>query len=569
MALAQSPGLAPRPLLKAERQQRLQAERAPVQWPLPRRPSTHIRRLGAATATAALGLKALSSRRRRGRELGACSVLPERSFALVVGNESAPRPRESQVTALAAVPYETAGAEELVETSIALSAAFGLNTVPTLATLATAIFCHEGGHFLCAKSVNLPAVEFSIGFGPELLSTEQPVSEVPNDTCEFTDAEKDTVRLERFAGDVKVIVNGKQVWTGIPSLNQSNRALDCGGQGTCVVPEDLNGEVEAILQKATAVAAEEVEQPKDTIYSLRLLPIGGYVRFDDRKTVKLADGTMVTRLESMPILAQLWVYAGGVLTNVGVAFTALLVSALTVGVPDSKPLPGIRVEALGEDDVLRTGLRAKDVLLRIGDLDLHAPGQSVSATVDFIRQLPAMQPVSVLVERAGREIELNIVPLTDAKTGLQRLGVSIITNTERIFLKATGLLDAAGLATSTMQRQLDEQLTALKGLVSFSGTGDIVGPVGMIKQGSDLTEAEGLIGLAMFFVSINLNLALLNVLPVPALDGGKIAFALAGSIFGKPVDEEKKQAVESAFILLVLVGIASLTIKDVTKLFAP
>jgi len=111
----------------------------------------------------------------------------------------------------------------------------------------------------------------------------------------------------------------------------------------------------------------------------------------------------------------------------------------------------------------------------------------------------------------------------------------------------------------------------LKGLLSFSGntTGEIIGPVGILRQGTELTEAEGLIGLAMFFVSVNLNLALLNALPVPALDGGKIVFTLAGKVLGKPIDENQQKDVESFFIILVFLGVAGLTLKDFARMFSP
>lgn len=174
------------------------------------------------------------------------------------------------------------------------------------------------------------------------------------------------------------------------------------------------------------------------------------------------------------------------------------------------------------------------------------------------------------MDRAGQELRLDIVPLSDVSTGFQRLGVQIVTNAERIFLKTNDVLEAASIATANIQQQLGEQISVLKSILSASSAaGEIVGPVGIIQQGSQLTDAEGLIGLATFFVTVNLNLALLNVLPIPGLDGGKIAFAVAGKVLGKPLDEETKQNVESVFISLVLLLLAGLTLKDVTKLFQP
>lgn len=510
-----------------------------------------------AFAAATCGVKAVSHRHRRWRDCNS---------AWLCGSPAAPRAQRGSVSVL------VGGSDlELAETSLELSAAFGVSSVSTLATLATAVFFHESGHFLCAKTVNLPAAEFSIGFGPEVFTTaeERPPGS-PDEVTEFKDAQNDLVRLERFSSTISIVVNDKQVWKGIPTFDSSSKTLDCGGQGTCEVSDDVLDEVKNTLQKATDNQLKDLETPVDTIFSLRVLPIGGFVRFDERKTVKLQDGTMITALDSMSVSAQLWVYAGGVVTNMVVAFATLSAAALTTGVPDKKALPGILVSRLGEDDVLRTGLRSKDVLLQIGDLDLHASGQSVGATVDFIHRLPAKQPVSVLVDRAGQEFRLDIVPLSDISTGFQRLGVQILTNTERVFLKSTDVFEAAGIAVANIQQQLGEQITVLKSVLSASSaSGELVGPVGIIQQGSQLADAEGLIGLATFFVTVNLNLALLNVLPIPGLDGGKIAFAIAGKVLGKPLDEEAKQNVEGVFIALVLLLLAGLTLKDVTKLFQP
>lgn len=481
-------------------------------------------------------------------------------------------PSTAPATALAALGE--AGSEEVLESSLALAAAMSPTSGATLATLAAAIWFHESGHFLCAKSVGLPAAEFSLGFGPELLSSAPNASSdgPPDDAVTFKDAENDTVRLERFGGAVRVVVNENEIWRGLPELNGADGTLLCGESGSCKVAEENIDDVTSLLKGALEVTKDEMQKKiEDTVFTLRMLPIGGYVRFDERKIAKLADGTMATQLDSLPIVSQVWVYAGGVLANMATAFTALCIGAVTSGIPDSKPLPGIRVETLSEEAVLRTNLRPKDVMLQIGSLDLHAPGHTTSETVDFIRRLPAQEPVAVLVDRAGREMWLDIVPLTDPKTGLQRLGVNIVSNSERIFLKADDLLQAAKIASDNIQHQFGAQITALQGLLNFSGSsaGEVIGPVGILKQGTELTEADGLIGLAMFFVSVNLNLALLNALPVPALDGGKIMFTLAGKLLGKPVDEQKKQDVEGIFIILVFVLVAGLTLKDVARMFSP
>eukprot|EP00435_Cladocopium_sp_Y103_P070535 s244_g35.t1 len=289
----------------------------------------------------------------------------------------------------------------------------------------------EGGHFLCLRSIGLPAEEFAIGFGPEVINFGR------KDGTEFV---------------------------------------------------------------------------------VRALPIGGYVRFQDEKTVKLEDGSMVTEFDARSAPERLWVLAGGVLANVAVAWSSLVLGVLNFGVPTRDPLPGIRIEAVDEAAFTRTGLKAKDVLLKIGSMDLNFVGADVRSTVDYISKLPQGRAVEMVVDRAGEQLQLNGTTVTDPSTGLQRLGVMIDANS--VLWVYTSVLTGVGSA-------------------------EILGPVGIVQQGEELVQSEGLLGIFIFFVTINLNLAFINALPLPALDGGKALFVFAEQVLGRRLDEGKKQDIES------------------------
>merc|ERR1712190_435736 len=116
----------------------------------------------------------------------------------------------------------------------------------------------------------------------------------------------------------------------------------------------------------------------------------------------------------------------------------------------------------------------------------------------------------------------------------------ISANTDRVLAKAVDLIEAGMIANEIAGKIIAEQLKALQNLVSGSGAGEVVGPVGIVQQGEQLATNEGLAGLALFFVTVNLNLALLNALPVPALDGGKIFFVLVEQLFAKRLNEQRK-----------------------------
>mmetsp|Transcript_65988 Transcript_65988/g.157790 ORF Transcript_65988/g.157790 Transcript_65988/m.157790 type:complete len:436 (-) Transcript_65988:1474-2781(-) len=279
------------------------------------------------------------------------------------------------------------------------------DALAALLALNAAVLFHESGHFFCARTVSLPAEEFSIGFGPALL-----------------------------------------------------------GYG----PKN--------------------EEGKGTEFVLRLLPIGGYVRFNDEKKVQLPDGTRLNEFEALPAVERLWVLAGGVVANIITAWSTLCAASLSIGLSKTDPLPGVRIKDVPAEAVERTRLLRDDVVLRIGDLDLSAPGQRTDTTVDFIHRLPAQTPVELLVQRGSEEFTLQVVPLSDADTGFQRLGVTIIPNADSSIVKAEDLQQAIMLASENTQRILSEQITSLQNILSRTGPGEVIGPVGIIEQGERLAQ---------------------------------------------------------------------------------
>jgi len=305
---------------------------------------------------------------------------------------------------------------------------------------------------------------------------------------------------------------------------------------------------------------------RGTDFVLRALPAGGYVRFDDRKTKVLESGEAVNDFDALPALQRVWVLSGGVLANMVVAWSSLCATALTSGVQRIEPRAGVRVDEVGAEAFARTGLMKDDIIQSIGSLDCSGPGQSMKVVVDFIRHLPK-DPVKVLVERGGQQLRLDVSCLTDADTGLQRLGVLIRANQEKLLEQASDFAGAASIASGAVVRMLGEQFSTIQSLVSGTGSGEVVGPVGIVQQGQELAGTDGLAGLAFFFITVNLNLALLNALPIPALDGGKVAFVFIEQLLGKRLPEEKKQDVELLFGLLVIASLLNLTVKDVSKIF--
>ncbi len=96
---------------------------------------------------------------------------------------------------------------------------------------------------------------------------------------------------------------------------------------------------------------------------------------------------------------------------------------------------------------------------------------------------------------------------------------------------------------------------------------DVAGPVGMYKATSAIKQNQGILALIHFFGIISVNLAIVNILPFPALDGGRIIFVAYEWIRGKRANEKFETAVNNVGMLILLSLIVLITVSDVIKLF--
>ena len=106
----------------------------------------------------------------------------------------------------------------------------------------------------------------------------------------------------------------------------------------------------------------------------------------------------------------------------------------------------------------------------------------------------------MLVLRGGSELRLQGATVTDTN-GLQRLGVMIDANSEKLLAKAASLDEASRVATEVFVRLVSEQVKALQGIVTGVGSAEILGPVGIVQQGEEMVQSEGLLGIFLFFAA--------------------------------------------------------------------
>lgn len=309
-------------------------------------------------------------------------------------------------------------------------------------------------------------------------------------------------------------------------------------------------------------------QGKEVEYSLRLLPLGGFVAFpdDDPESQYPADDPNLLR--NRPIGDRTAVITAGVLANMVLAFAICVTQASTVGIPEPIYRPGVRLGEIKAATVAaEAGLRQGDVLLRVGDLEVAPSPSSVQDVVAKIRDNPGRE-LQLTVQRAGEQLVIPVTPAPSSKDGTGRIGIQLASNAEILRKSASNPAEAVALAT---QEYFKLTGTVLKGLyqfiTNFSETVENVsGPVAILAVGAEVARSNAA-GLYQFAALVNINLAIVNILPLPALDGGYLVFiALEALRGGKRLDEGVERAVQAGGFLLLMTAGVSLIVKDTLNL---
>jgi len=305
---------------------------------------------------------------------------------------------------------------------------------------------------------------------------------------------------------------------------------------------------------------------QSTEFNLRALPLGGYVSFP--VNVEMSDKGEILKelddpdlLQNRPPWQRVWVISGGVIANIVLSILLTSGAAFTTGL--SKPVydNGIAISQVLKTDTLSpgymAGLQSRDVIRKVQGVPITP---SELAVENFIREirLNANKEVFLEIEREGKVIEKTVVPRSSRPDGQGpgTIGISVVPSIlESKFIKATNPLEAIVIGIDETWHILFLTANALFRVVQQGPTGnEIGGPISVVKAGASMAEVSPL-ALVSFASNLSINLAILNSLPFPALDGGQLAFVLLEIARGKPVNRNVQEVVTSfAFLVLLLVG---------------
>ncbi|MDC3027403.1 RIP metalloprotease RseP [bacterium] len=302
---------------------------------------------------------------------------------------------------------------------------------------------------------------------------------------------------------------------------------------------------------------------RDITYSFRAFPLGGFVSFPDEELNNI-DPKDPNLLKNRPIIQRVIVISAGVLANLILAYTILIINVTTVGIPFD-PEPGILVLATQPEKAASlAGLEPGDKILKIETSTLGIGDQAVSSLVKEI-QNSSDEPISIQIERDGIFKDLTLIPKNIDGKGT--IGTQLQPNIRKETKKTKNVLELFKYANNEFSSLLVKTIQGYKGLITnFSSTAQqLSGPVKIVEIGAQLSQQGGT-GILLFAALISINLAVLNSLPLPLLDGGQLVFTLIEGLRGKPVPVKVQMVVtQSSFFLLVGLSVL-LIIRDTSQL---
>lgn len=303
----------------------------------------------------------------------------------------------------------------------------------------------------------------------------------------------------------------------------------------------------------------------DTKYSLKLLPIGGACVFEGEDGI-YADGEKRTEhTEGSFLSASVWTristVAAGPIFNFLFAF---LLALVVVGVGGSdKPV------VMG----LMDGYPAKEAGLEVGDVITHINGERIRLyrEVSLASILNAGEALEIAYERDGETGTAVITPQYDDAAGRYYIGLQ--GTGEYVECRSANIVPYSFYEVRYWMKYTLKSLGMIvQGKVSKD---DVSGPVGvaqMIGDNYEVAKEYGTTSVVLTMINIaillSVNLGVINLLPLPALDGGRLVFLIIEAVRGKPIPPEKEGMVHFAGFVALMILMVFVMFNDITRLFS-
>jgi regulator of sigma E protease len=310
-----------------------------------------------------------------------------------------------------------------------------------------------------------------------------------------------------------------------------------------------------------------------TEYTLNWIPFGGFVKIHGEDSLDTNDADFHRSMMAKKWWQQVIVLIAGVSMNVILAwfiFSGLLMAGAPTLASQSEDPASLQNTHLTVLQVAQgspaetAGIKAGDTIAKVSSNSAILSNANPESFTKFIQDNKAGDPVTVSINRGKDHLDLSMTPTTGIVDNHQAIGVSV----DMVGI-APGLsfFKALGAGAKSAYYAVTGTFKAFGHLVSGKiSLETISGPVGLTKMVGD-AEKIGFSYVILLTAIISINLAVINILPLPALDGGRIIFVFIEAIIRRPLPKKFVEWTNGIGFSLLILLMLVITVKDVLKLF--
>lgn len=309
----------------------------------------------------------------------------------------------------------------------------------------------------------------------------------------------------------------------------------------------------------------------ETVYSINLLPFGAFVKIYGQDDQVRDSRSFALK----PIWQRALIVLGGVV-SFWIVSAILLSIVMGLGVPtviDDKANqalvdPKVQiVEIASGSPAEKSGLKIGDTIRELKFQNLKLKTDKVKEVQEFIN-LHRGKEITLIVQRGKEILEVSLIPRISPPPGQGAIGVGLVRTAFKNYpwhqAPVQGLIATGNLTILVIKGWG----LALKNVLIGQPTGvQLMGPIGIFGLFTQVSQL-GLNYFLHFIAVISIYIALFNLLPIPALDGGKLLFLGVEAIRRKPISQKIEQQITAIFFALLIALMIWVTIKDIARFFS-
>ena len=289
----------------------------------------------------------------------------------------------------------------------------------------------------------------------------------------------------------------------------------------------------------------------ETLYSLNLLPLGGFVKLEGEN-----DPSKPRSLASKGVGTRFLVLVAGPFMNAVLA--VVLLTGLFMFTVDELSVRGVSPDSPAE----MAGVLPGDTLLKVNNERVR----NFDALADRINAHRG-EEIEWLIRRDGAEMRLLLVPRANPPEGQGATGITVQIGGRQQASPVRPPWEALWMGLKRTGLVLEAMKDEVSGVVSGGKTPEVAGPIGIAQLTGEVARDAGLISLVPLAALFSISLAVFNILPFPALDGGRLAFVILEWVRrGKKIPPEKEGLVHLVGFVVLIAIIITISYNDITRI---